>query len=107
MGDPSTFLKEELFASFEDKPISDQLYRMSCATFFTQLPIVPIDNSDACGGCGEKGECLVEIKECNCLEDYQGILCEHSPEDIQRVHEVTANILGSKFIYIIYIYIYI
>ena len=105
--DPNTFLKEELFASFDDKPFSDQLYRMSCATFFAQLPIVPIDNSDPCGGCGEKGECLVEIKECKCFEDYQGIHCEHSPEAIQRVHEVTANILGSKFIYIIYIYLYI
>ena len=60
-----------------------------------------------CGGCGEKGECLVEIKECNCLEGYQGLHCEHSPEAIQSLHDVTPNILQRKFIFKLYIYIYI
>ena len=94
--DPNKFLNEELFSLFESRSLPDKLYRMSCGTYFAQVSTIMINTSDACGGCGEMGECLVEIRECGCFEGYQGMHCEYSPQDLQRVYEVANNILGSN-----------
>ena len=100
---PEKFLDEKLFVSFEDRPNSDKLYRMSCATYLAKLPQVTTNNSDPCGGCGENGECLTQIKECSCLEGYDGLHCEFSPQDTKSSVGVTTNILTSNiYIYIIY-----
>ena len=99
--DPENFLDEELFFNFEEKPISDKLYRMSSAVYLSELPQAIVNVSEPCGGCGEKGECLAQIKECSCQEGYDGQHCSFSPQDIKKSIAVTTNILTSN----IYIYI--
>ena len=108
VGDPEVFLDESLFKDFEDKPLSDQLFRMSSATYLAKLPQVDLVEGDACGGCGENGECLALSKVCRCGGGYQGMHCEYPPPALESVIAVTTTILGSiLYIYIYYIYIYI
>ena len=102
--DPEKFLDEELFLNFEERPISDKLYRMSSAVYLAELPQAIINVSEPCGGCGENGKCLIQIKECSCQEGYDGQHCYFSPQGIKKSIAVITNILTSNIYTYIYIY---
>ena len=104
---PNEFLDEQLFSDFENRPISDKLFRMSSATFFSKIESVEANSTDnetkvvdACGGCGTNGECLSDIKECECTSGYEGDHCEFSPDQLDELSLVNQNILESIYIYI-------
>ena len=102
------FMDNYLFKDFDSKPLSEQLFRLSMATYFSSIDDDPnatqIHNvtTDPCGGCSGEGSCIAHA--CQCNDGFDGEFCEITQQKVDELIQANDKIMSSKYIYI-YIYI--
>ena len=100
--DKMGYLEGSLLNQMENKTLSERLFRLSTATYFSTVPdkVDTTKKIDACGGCGENGACVVSLGKCKCNTGYDGVYCENTLEEIAEMTKVNVLILTSIYIYI-------
>ena len=102
--DKLDFIDNQLFKDFESKPLSEQLFILSMATYFSSVDDDAAVNAtdsatqDACGGCSGQGSCVADA--CQCNEGFDGEFCQTTQQNVDEFIQANDKIMSSTYIYI-------